>query len=78
MELDINVAWVSYMWYSPGSSPTAPIPHKLVPFQRLVNRYLTPTSRDFFAVNAAGRPYATAVADRSVRVVAPSCRGSPV
>lgn len=52
MELDINVAWISYMWYSPGTSATAPVPHKLVPFQRPANRYFTPTSRDFFAVYA--------------------------
>ncbi len=50
MQLDINVAWISYMWYTPGSSPTAPVPHKLVAFQRPANRYLTDTSRDFFAV----------------------------
>lgn len=50
MQLDINVAWISYMWYSPGASAATPIPHKLVAFQRPANRYLTNTSRDFFAV----------------------------
>jgi Phosphodiester glycosidase len=52
MQLDINVAWISYMWYSPSSGGSSPVPHKLVPFQRPVNRYYTPTSRDFFAVYA--------------------------
>jgi hypothetical protein len=51
MQLDINVAWISYMWYTPGSGGS-PTPHKLVNFQRPVNRYYTPTSRDFFAVYA--------------------------
>jgi hypothetical protein len=50
MQLDINVAWISYMWYTPGSTLSAPVPHKLVGFQRPANRYFTPTSRDFFAV----------------------------
>jgi hypothetical protein len=52
MQLDINVAWISYMWYTPGASTAAPVPHKLVAFQRPANRYLTDTSRDFFAVYA--------------------------
>jgi Phosphodiester glycosidase len=52
MQLDINVAWISYMWYTPGSPSSAPVPHKLVAFQRPANRYFTPTSRDFFAVYA--------------------------
>lgn len=48
MQLDINTAWVSYMWYSQnGSSVT---PHKLGQFQRPADRYLNDTSRDFFAV----------------------------
>jgi len=47
MQLDINPAWISYMWYTHGSTFAA---HKLVNFQRPVNRYLEPTSRDFFAV----------------------------
>jgi hypothetical protein len=52
MQLDINVAWISYMWYSPGASPSTPVPHKLVAFQRPADRYFTDTSRDFFAVYA--------------------------
>jgi len=50
MQLDINVAWISFMWYTPGSTPLAPVPVKLVDFQRPAYRYFTPTSRDFFAV----------------------------
>ena len=51
MELDINQYWISYMWY-PALTPTHPTlnPIKLVPFTRLANRYLSPGSRDFFAV----------------------------
>ena len=52
MQLDINVAWISYMWYTPGASVASPVPHKLVAFQRPASRYLTDTSRDFFAVYA--------------------------
>ena len=52
MQLDINVAWISFMWYTPGSGSTSPVPHKLVAFQRPSYRYFTPTSRDFFAVYA--------------------------
>ena len=52
MQLDINVAWISYMWYTPGASVASPVAHKLVAFQRPANRYLTDTSRDFFAVYA--------------------------
>ncbi len=51
MELDINQYWISYMWY-PAPTATHPTlnPIKLVPFTRLANRYLSPGSRDFFAV----------------------------
>jgi hypothetical protein len=51
MQLDINQAWVSYMWYS-HSGQTA-TPHKLGKFQRPVDRYLNDTSRDFVAVYSA-------------------------
>lgn len=47
MQLDINPAWVSYMFYSRGQH--RPVPHKLVPFQRPADRYLSATSRDFVA-----------------------------
>ncbi len=52
MELDINPDWVSYMWYSPGSSPANPSPVKILPFARPADRYLVPSSRDFVAVYA--------------------------
>ncbi|MBA8792802.1 hypothetical protein FHX74_000396 [Friedmanniella endophytica] len=48
MELDINPAWVSTMWYS-GSGST---PHKVLPFSRPADRYFTPSTRDFVAVYA--------------------------
>lgn len=53
MELDINRYWISYMWY-PVPTTTQPElnPIKLVPFPRPANRYLSPGSRDFFAVYA--------------------------
>ncbi|HEX4700103.1 MAG TPA: phosphodiester glycosidase family protein [Actinomycetes bacterium] len=50
MELDINPEWVSYMWYSPGSSSGGPVPHKLAAFVRPAHRYYSASSRDFFAV----------------------------
>lgn len=50
MQLDINQAWVSYMYYS-HSGATA-VPHKLGKFQRPADRYLNDTSRDFIAVYA--------------------------
>lgn len=52
MELDINAEWISYMWYTPGTSATSPVPHKLLDFARPADRYFKPTSRDFFAVYA--------------------------
>ena len=53
MELDINRYWISYMWY-PVPTTTQPElnPIKLVTFPRPANRYLSPGSRDFFAVYA--------------------------
>ena len=47
MELDINKTWVSTMWYGQTGGQTTP--HKVLPFQRPVDRYFTDTSRDFFA-----------------------------
>jgi len=59
MELDINKAWVSFMWYSPapgasttGSGTGSPVPHKLLEFNRPVDRYYSVNNRDFFAVYA--------------------------
>jgi hypothetical protein len=52
MELDINKAWVSFMWYSPGTATGSPQPHKLVEFTRPADRYFSTNNRDFFAVYA--------------------------
>jgi hypothetical protein len=49
MQLDVNKAWISYMWYTPKADGTL-APHKALEFQRPANRYFSPTSRDFFAV----------------------------
>jgi hypothetical protein len=48
MQLDINKAWISYMWFTPTSAGTL-TPHKVLNFQRPASRYFSPTSRDFFA-----------------------------
>jgi hypothetical protein len=48
MQLDINKAWVSFMYYR--GSGTSLQPRKLGSFQRPANRYLQPVSRDFVAV----------------------------
>jgi hypothetical protein len=46
MELDINPIWTSAMWYThPSGGGT--VAHKVLPFQRPADRYLSPTSRDF-------------------------------
>ena len=51
MELDINQEWISYMWYqAPTATKSALDPMKLVAFTRPAKRYLSPSSRDFFAV----------------------------
>ena len=49
MQLDINKAWISYMWFTPTALGKL-APHKAVNFERPASRYFTPTSRDFFAV----------------------------
>jgi len=49
MQLDINRAWISYMWFTQTSTDKL-TPHKALNFERPANRYFTPTSRDFFAV----------------------------
>lgn len=51
MQLDINKAWVSFMYYSHSGNHMTP--HKVGQFQRPADRYLNPTSRDFFAVYAS-------------------------
>ncbi len=50
MQLDINKAWVSYMYYSHSGANVTP--HKLGSFQRPADRYLATTSRDFLAAYA--------------------------
>jgi hypothetical protein len=53
MQLDINPAWMSYMYYKPTSDPAHPTPVKLLPAQeRPADRYFESTSRDFTAVYA--------------------------
>ena len=50
MELDINAEWISYMWYKISHTSSTLVPFNLVTFDRPANRYLSPSSRDFFAV----------------------------
>ena len=53
MQLDINPAWMSFMYYRPAPDPANPTPVKLLPDQeRPAARYYEPTSRDFTAVYA--------------------------
>ncbi|MEY9849669.1 hypothetical protein ABH940_006779 [Streptacidiphilus sp. BW17] len=53
MQLDINPAWMSFMYYQPKSNPADPTPVKLLPDQeRPADRYYESTSRDFTAVYA--------------------------
>ncbi len=49
MQLDINRAWTSFMYYKHPTSTTVQ-PHKMGTFNRPVGRYLQDTSRDFIAV----------------------------
>lgn len=50
MELDINPDWVSFMNYSPGSSPAVPTITKLWDFTQPADRYFQPSDRDFVSV----------------------------
>ncbi|HEY0620009.1 MAG TPA: phosphodiester glycosidase family protein [Kribbella sp.] len=53
MQLDINPAWMSYMYYSAGPDAANPVPHKLLSNQeRPASRYFSPASRDFIAAFA--------------------------
>ena len=53
MQLDINPAWMSYMYYKPTPDPKNPTPVKLLDSQeRPADRYYESTSRDFTAVYA--------------------------
>jgi hypothetical protein len=53
MELDINPAWMSYMYYRPTPSAADPTPVNLLPTQQEpASRYYSVNSRDFTAVFA--------------------------
>ncbi len=53
MQMDINPAWMSYMYYKPSPSAANPTPVNLLPNQpESANRYYSINSRDFTAVFA--------------------------
>ena len=53
MQLDINPAWMSYMYYLPKGHPADPTPFNLLPSQQQPpGRYYYASSRDFTAVYA--------------------------
>jgi len=53
MQMDINPAWMSYMYYKPTPSAANPTPVNLLPNQpEPANRYYSINSRDFTAVFA--------------------------
>ena len=53
MQMDINPAWMSYMYYKPTPSAASPTPVNLLPTQQEpANRYYAVNSRDFTAVFA--------------------------
>ena len=53
MQMDINPAWMSYMYYKPAPSAAHPAPVNLLPNQpEPANRYYSINSRDFTAVFA--------------------------
>jgi hypothetical protein len=53
MQLDINPAWMSFMYYRSRHQPLDPSPVNLLPTQNQpANRYYAPSSRDFTAVYA--------------------------
>lgn len=53
MQLDINPAWMSFMYYLPGHHPADPRPVNLLPDQiQPPDRYYSVTDRDFTAVYA--------------------------
>jgi phosphodiester glycosidase len=53
MQLDINPAWMSFMYYQPGHHPADPTPANLLPDQAQgPDRYYSVTGRDFTAVYA--------------------------
>ncbi|MEO7058839.1 MAG: hypothetical protein ABI083_03910 [Lapillicoccus sp.] len=54
MQMEINPAWMSFMYYQPTATPTTPKPVKLLDSQeRPADRYFTPTSRDFIEVTSS-------------------------
>jgi hypothetical protein len=53
MELDINPAWMSFMYYLPRVHPANPTPQNLLPDQQQpADRYYYYSGRDFTAVYA--------------------------
>lgn len=51
MQLDINPAWMSYMYYKPAPSTSDPTPVNLLPTQpEPADRYYSVNSGDFTAV----------------------------
>jgi len=53
MELDINPAWMSFMYYLPRTHPGNPTPENLLPDQQQpADRYYYYSGRDFTAVYA--------------------------
>jgi hypothetical protein len=53
IQLDINPAWMSFMFYLPGRHPADPVPHDLLQTQQQpADRYYYINSRDFTAVYA--------------------------
>ena len=72
MQLDINPAWMSYMYYKPAPSTSDPTPVNLLPAQpEPADRYYSVNSRDFTAVWPIRKPaireanYASVRASRS-------------
>lgn len=54
MQMEINPAWMSFMYYRPTANPSSPTPVKLLDGQeRPADRYFTPTSRDFIEVTSS-------------------------
>ncbi len=53
LQMEINPAWMSFMYYQQTADPTNPTPVNLLSSQeRPANRYLEPTSRDFIQASS--------------------------
>lgn len=53
LQMEINPAWMSFMYYQQTADPTNPTPINLLSSQeRPANRYLEPTSRDFIQASS--------------------------